>query len=125
MLLIFGTIVSLLSFQATLAYNDDVSTQTSDAIILAVNELEKLRDFQVLNPLAGYTAYTSIVTGSSTPTGMNTTYTMNWTVTSYTNPTYKNINVVVTWTDRRTISHSITMSTNVAGIDPSTSSSVM
>jgi Tfp pilus assembly protein PilV len=125
MLLIFGTIVSLMSFQATLAYNDDVSTQTSDAIILAVNELEKLRDFQVLNPLSGYTAYTSILTGSSTTVGMNTSFTMNWTVTSNTNPTYKNINVVVTWRDRRNVAHTITMSTNVAGIDPSTSSSVM
>jgi Tfp pilus assembly protein PilV len=125
MLLIFGTIVSLMSFQATLAYNDDVSAQTSDATILAMNQLEKLRDFQVLNTTPGYTAYSSIVSGSSSPVGMNTTYTMTWTVTANTNPTYKNINVTVTWADRRAVSHSVTLSTNVAGIDPSYSSSVM
>jgi Tfp pilus assembly protein PilV len=125
MLIIFGTIVALMSFQATLAYNDNVSAQQTDATILAVNELENLRDFQVLNVQAGYAAYTNIASGTSTSTGASATYTIVWTVTAFTNPTYKNISVTVTWTDRRSISHSVNMVTNVAGIDPSTSSSVM
>jgi Tfp pilus assembly protein PilV len=125
MLIIFGTVVALMSFQATLAYNDDVSAQQTDATILAVNELENLRDFQVLNVQAPYAAYANIASGNTTSTGANATYTITWTVTSFTNPTYKTISVTVTWTDRRSVAHSVNMITNVAGIDPSTSSSVM
>jgi Tfp pilus assembly protein PilV len=125
MLLIFGSIIALMSFQSNIAYNDDVSAQTTDAVMFAINELENLRDFQVLNTTPGYTAYTSIVSSSGSSTGMNTTYTLVWTVTANTNPTYKNINVTVSWTDRRSVSHTVKMSTDVAGIDPSYSSSVM
>ena len=125
MLLIFGSIVALMSFQANIAYNDDVSAQTTDAVMLAVNELETLRDFQVLNTTPGYSAYSSIASGSSSSVGMNATFTLVWTVTPTATPNYKNINVAVSWTDRRSVAHTITMSTDVAGIDPSYSSSVM
>jgi Tfp pilus assembly protein PilV len=124
-LIIFGTVVALMSFQATLAYNDSLTAEQADATLLAVNELETLRDYQVLAALSPYAAYTSIASGNSLSTGLNTTYTVTWKVTTFTNPTYKNISVSVTWLDRRNTSQSITLVTNVAGIDPTTSSSIM
>jgi Tfp pilus assembly protein PilV len=125
MLIIFGTVVALMSFQATLVYNDNVSAQTTDATILAMNQLEKLRDFQVLAVQSPYAAYASITSGTTTSTGANTVFTITWTVTNFTNPTYANIAVVVTWTDRRAIAHTLTVVSKVAGIDPTYSSSVM
>ena len=126
MVIIFGTVVALMSFQSTLAYNDSLTAEQADATQLAVNELETLRDFQVLNVTGGYTAYASIASGHTTHTGLDTTYTITWTVTKFTSPaTYANIAVVVTWSDRRNVAQSITLVTRVAGIDPTNSSSIM
>jgi Tfp pilus assembly protein PilV len=124
-LIIFGTVVALMSFQATLAYNDSLTTEQADATMLAVNRLETLRDYQVLTVQPPYAAYASIASGNTTSVGLNATYTITWTVTAFTNPTYKNIGVTVTWTDRRGKAQSIALVTKVAGIDPTTSSSIM
>lgn len=118
-------VIALIRFQNYLAYDSMLTRQKNDATLLATEKLESLRYFQVLNNTSGYTSYQSIATGNSTSTVGNTTYTLNWTVTSYTNPTYKNVNVVVSWTDRNSLSQSIQMSSDIAGIDPSTSGSVM
>lgn len=124
-LIIFLVVVSLLSFEATLAYNDSLTAQRNDATLLAENELEKLRDFQVLNTLVPYTAFMSIVSGTATSVGVNTTYTITWTVTQTASPLYDTVNVTVTWSDRRGVAQSIELSTVIAGLDPTTSSSVM
>jgi Tfp pilus assembly protein PilV len=124
-LIIFGTVVALLSFENTLAYNDSLTTQQNDATLLAANELEKLRDFQVLNPQVPYTAFSSIASGTTTSVGMNTTFTITWAVTQTASPLFDTVNVTVSWTDRRNVAQSIKLSTIIAGIDPSTSSSVM
>jgi Tfp pilus assembly protein PilV len=125
MLLIFAVVVALLSFETTLAYHDSLISQQNDATQLAVTTLENLRDYQVLSPQNPYTAYSAIASGTSTSVGLNTTFTITWTVTAFVNPTYKTLSVAVTWTDRRGVAQTIRMASNIAGVDPTTSSSVM
>lgn len=118
-------VIALVRFQNYLAYDNLLTQQKNAASLLATQEIEVLKNFQVLNNTAGYTSYQSIASGTSSATVGNTTYTITRTVTSYTNPTYKNINVTVSWTDRNSIAQSIQLSTDIAGIDPGTSGSIM
>ncbi len=125
-LLIMGICVTgLVKFQNYLAFNNSLMQQKSTAMNLAVKQIETLCDFQVLNNTTGYTSYQSIASGSSTFTGVTATYTIRWTVTSYTNPTYKNIDVTVSWSDRYGASQSVQLVTRVAGIDPQNSAAII
>lgn len=119
------SVIALIRFQNYLAYDNSLAQQKSEATLLAMSELETLRDFQVLNNTAGYTSYQSIASGTGTSTGTNATYSLVWTVTSYTNPTYKMLDVVVSWTDRYGNAQSVDLTTNAAGIEPSNSSPIM
>lgn len=125
LLFIAVSVIALIRFQNYLAYSNNITQQQADATILASKQIETLRDFQVLNNTNGYTSYQSIASGTGSFTGINTTYTITWTVTPYTNPTYKMIDVVITWTDRYNNSQSVELITHVAGIDPSYSSAIM
>jgi Tfp pilus assembly protein PilV len=117
--------VSLMKFQATLSYKDSLALQRSDATILALSELESLRDYQVLTTQTPYTAYSNIASGTSTSIGVNTTYTLTWTVTTVAAPSYKVLSVVVTWNDKLGNGQSITLTTNVAGTQPVFSATVL
>ncbi len=112
------SVVALARFQAGVAYSDTLAQQQSEATILAESELESLRDFQVISNQAGYTSYQSIASGTSTVTGTNATYTLTWTITSYVNPSYKNMDITVSWTDKYGIAQSTRLVTNVGSIDP-------
>ena len=125
MVVILGCAMSLISFQTNLSYSDDITQQQADATILAMSEIETLRDFDVLYTQSPYTAYQSIASGNTSSTVGFTTYTVTWTVASFVNPTYKTANVVVSWTDRRSVAQSITLDTIIAGIEPSYSASIM
>lgn len=124
-LIIAGSVIALIRFQNYLAYNNSLNQQKADAMSLATQQIETLKIFQVLNTTSGYTAYQNILTGSSSPTINNTTYTINWTVTTNTNPDYKVANVVVSWTDRYSTSNSVTLTSDIGRIDPANSASVM
>lgn len=119
------SVIALIRFQNYLAYDNSLSQQKAEATILATRQIEILREFQVLNNVAGYTSYQSIVTSTSTSSGVNTTYTINSTITTNTNPDYKIANVTVTWTDRTNQSRSVQLVTDIAGIDPSNSAAVI
>jgi len=111
-------IIALVKFQNSLVYSDDLSQQTSDAIILAIKQIETLRD-------TAQTQYSTLSSSSSTFTGVNTTYTITWTITAFTSPTYKTINVVVSWTDRFGNAQQIQQVTMVASLDPTASAAIM
>lgn len=117
--------LSLMKFQAVLSYKDSLALQRSDATIMALTEIESLRDFQVLTTQTPYTAYSNIVSGTSTTTGVNATYTVTWTITTVAAPSYKVINVAVTWTDIRGVAQAVNLTTNVAGIVPVFSATVL
>jgi Tfp pilus assembly protein PilV len=117
--------VSLAIFQASLSYKDSLALQRSDATVLALSQLESLRDFQVLNTTSPYAAYSDIASGSSTSNGVNATYTITWTVTTVASPSYKVLDVSVTWNDLRGVGQVIRLTTNVAGVEPVFSATVM
>jgi Tfp pilus assembly protein PilV len=117
--------LSLMKFQAALSYKDSLALQRSDATILALNQLEELRDYQVLTTQTPYTAYSDIASGSATSTGVNTTYTITWTVTTVASPSYKVLNVAVTWQDKLNTTQTVTLTTNVAGGQPVFSATVL
>ena len=119
LLFIGVSIAAILKFQGYLAYSTQLAQQQSEANLLAISQIEQLRNFTVLNTTAGYSAYQDIAPSSTTSIVNNTTYTINWTITAFTNPTYKKINVTVSWTDRYATAQSVSLSTSAAGIDPS------
>lgn len=125
LLLISVSVIALIRFQNYLAYDNSFAQQKSEATLLVLKQIEILKEFQVLNNTAGYNSYDSITSGTQTIAGKNASYTVAWTVSSFTNPTYKNIDVTATWTDRINNSQSIRLITNIAGIDPANSSAIM
>ncbi len=125
MVFISVSVIALIRFQNYLAYDNSVAQQKGEAVVLAQSRIEMLSDFQVLNTTAGYTAYSGITSGSTTVAGSTATYTVAWTVTAYTNPTYKQIDVTVSWTDRYNTAQSIRLVSNVAGIEPANSAAIM
>lgn len=118
-------VIALVRFQNYLSYDNSVAQQTSQAQIIAQSTIENIRNFQVLNNTSGYTSYASISSGTSSVTGVSATYTVTWTVNTFTNPSYKRITVVVAWTDRRGTAQSVTLISNIAGIEPANSAAVM
>lgn len=123
--IIISCVVALIRFQSRLAYHDSYTQQQSHATILALSKIESLRDFNVLNNQSPYTSYQGIASGTSTYTGTATTYTLTWTVTTVASPSYKTIDVTVSWTDRYGATQSVRLITNVAGIEPAYSATVM
>lgn len=119
------TVIEIIKFQNYLAYSTNATQQQNDANILAVKQLEMLRDFDVLAVQGSYSSYAGIASGSSNATVGNTTYAIVWTVTTTAAPSYKNLNVTVSWTDRFNASQSVGLITNVAGIDPSSPATFM
>lgn len=124
-LLISVSIVGFLKFQHYLTYSSDITQQQSYANLLATNKIEQLRDYQVLNPTAGYTAYSAITSGSGTSTLSGVTYTVTWTVTTNADPAYKTIDVSVTWTDRTSTTQTVRLTSRVDSLDPGTQSTYM
>jgi len=124
-LLIAVGVIALIRFQNYLTYQSNLTAKKADAITLATSQIETLRSFEVLNNTSGYTSYQGIVSGNNNTTLNNTTYSMTWTVTPNTSPVYKTINVSVSWVDRNSITHTIQLVTDVAGIEPANSASIM
>ncbi len=118
--------ITLIKFERQVSYYHNLAQQQSEATILATSKIESMRSFGVLNNTSGYTSYQSIATGTSTSNGINTTYTLSWSVaTSTTNPTYKSVNITVSWLDRYGSSQSIQLSTAILGLDPIIQASVI
>lgn len=120
----FG-VLALIRFQNFLAYDHSLSQQRADAVLLAERQIEILKNYHVVNTTPGYTAYQSIVTGTSSETGLSATYTITWTVSTFTNPSYKNISVTVSWTDRNGTSRSVNLTTRISEVEPGNSSTIM
>ena len=119
-------VIGLLRLQSYMAYDTSIFQQKNEACVLALKQIETLKSFPVVKVTGGYTSsYDGIVSSTSTVNGTSATYTITSTVTTFTNPNYKNINVIVSWTDRYNGSQSLTMSTRIAAVDPAFSASIM
>ncbi|MBV9575396.1 MAG: hypothetical protein JO149_02095 [Gammaproteobacteria bacterium] len=119
------SITAFLRFQTYLSYNTNLSQQQSDATLLAVNQIETVRNYVVLTTTTGFSAYQDIASGSKSTTLGSTTYTIAWTVTTSTSPAYKTIDTTVSWRDRYGSAQSIRLVTRVASLDPGSPASFM
>lgn len=107
-------IIALGKVQALLVTGENFAEQKAEAINLGNEKIEDLRNFTAL------TGYTSIASGNDNVVARNTTFTRTWTVTTNTDPNYKNVDIQVTWTSQVGINHSIDLYTIIAEIDPTT-----
>jgi type IV pilus assembly protein PilV len=124
-LISFG-VIGIIRLQNYLAYDTSVFQQKNEALVLAVKQIETLRDFPVIKTTSGYTySYQTIASSVVSVSGKTATFTVTTTVTSFLNPTYKNIDVTVSWSDRYNASQSVRMVSIVASVDPSYSAVIM
>lgn len=94
--------------------------ERSEAVVLAEQKLEELR----------YNLYASIAAGSdtvsaTTGSGSNANFSRSWTVTTSTNPNYKEVQLTVSWTDSRNQSQSAVLTSRISGIDPAQSAELI
>ena len=123
----FG-MLGVVGMQASLRFTADVSKQRSEAVRLAQEEVERLRNFSVLSTAPGAVAFEDISSvtpaTASLPGASNTTYTRTTTVVPLTpaDPLMKKITVSVAWLDRRAASSSdlqtVSLNTIIAGVAP-------
>lgn len=112
-------LLALVTFQTNLLTERGVLSQESIALSLAQNKMQSFRNYTVLTATTGYFAYADITNGSSTSTNSGTTYTLTWTVTDATDtPTRKTVNITSTWTDAASTSHTVSINSIIASIDP-------
>ncbi len=118
-------VVALVKFQGDLMRNRIELSQETEALMLAQDQMESLRYYQVLPTTAGYIAYQDKVTGTTSVVKTTATYTVAWTITSFTAPDYLTAVVTVTWTDPMNISQTTKLDSIIGKIDPAVSGSVM
>ena len=118
-------IVVLMKFQAEILHHRGYLSQQSEAVQLAENKLDDLRNYSVIATTSGSKAYDDIVSGSSTATGASTSYTLVWTVVEFLSPPYKTINITVSWVDSSGATKSVSLSSLVAKVNPVNSGVIM
>ena len=124
LILTFG-LVALARFQIVWTAQTDASKQQAEAVSLAQKKIEELRNFTVLDTTAGQSAYADIASGSETSSGKNAQYTLAWTATESTDPSYKTISMVASWPDRHGVTQSINLSSIIGRVDPATGGMTM
>ncbi|MBL8348573.1 MAG: prepilin-type N-terminal cleavage/methylation domain-containing protein [Rubrivivax sp.] len=123
----FG-MLGVVGMQATLRANADLSKQRTEAMRIAQERMEDLRNFSVLNTTAGSKAFQDKATfGATTVTGYttNTTYTVNGAVTPTTPSTHKTLSINVAWTDRTGATQNVSLVSALANIAPELSASMV
>jgi Tfp pilus assembly protein PilV len=119
----FG-ILALVGVQATLRQNSDVARQRAEATRIATDEMELVRSFVAVAPVAGQPGVSWDELASRTvdpvplPAGAsNSSYRLVRTVTTQ-GATQKSVNVVVSWTDRTGTAQSVSFDTVVTAASP-------
>jgi len=125
LIILVALFVVLLQFHSELFRKGAESSQHIEAQTLAMDKLNELRHYSVLDTTAGFTAYDDIASGTAVVTQDGTLFTITWTVTEITTPPHKQIKVLVAWSDQENVSHSVQMNGIIGKIDPANSGSVM
>jgi len=124
----FG-MLGVVGMQATLRSNADLSKQRSEAMRIAQERMEDLRNFSVLtDPTATSKAFDTKATfAATTVTGYttNTTYTVSGAVTPTTPSTHKTLAINVAWTDRTGATQNVSLMSALANIAPELSASMI
>lgn len=118
-------VVVLVKFQGDLLRNLSGTEQQVEAISIAENKLDSLRNYSYLTTAEGTPSYEGIVAGSSDSTSNGTTYHLVWTVTTNADPAYKTVTATVTWTDSSNTDRSVVLQTIIGQVNPAKSGEVM
>jgi Tfp pilus assembly protein PilV len=124
----FG-MLGVVGMQTTLRSNADLSRQRAEAVRLAQEEIERLRNFSVLmaaDAASGQLAYESIASAPAAvvpASAANTTFTRETVVATPAadDPLVRHVRVRVSWTDRRAEDQAVELSTVIAGVPPEVS----
>lgn len=106
--------------------------QNLQALNFAQSKLEYFKSYQTLATTTGKLAYADIVSGSDTPavSGSTTAFTRTWTVTDYPNaasptaPTYKFVDMIVSWNDNNNVANTVELVTIIARVDPTAQANI-
>lgn len=116
----FG-MLALVGVQATLRMNSDIARQRSEATRIATQEMEQLRSFISVQPVAGQpgVSWDEIASRPSplAVQGTNATYSLARAVTSQ-GTNQKSVHVVVSWTDRTNAPQSVTFDSVLLAASP-------
>jgi type IV pilus assembly protein PilV len=123
-ILCFG-VIAIMKLQSFMVQNSTYAKQQAEAVRIAESKIEQFRGYSTINTGGGMPAYDDIINGSQVVPGTNTQYTLNWAVTTNTNPANKAISVTVTWTDSNAVSQTRQFSTIISKMDPTISGSSM
>lgn len=124
-LIFAGAIIVLLEFQSNLLRDRGLLNQESKALSLAQDKMQSFRQYTALTTTPGQFAYEDIQSGSSTVTGNSATYQLSWVVEDHADlPPRKTVTVTVQWTDASNASHSLSISSVIAEINPTATGNV-
>lgn len=118
-------VVVIIKFQADMLRNMGSTQQQSEAVSLAENKLNELRNYVSLTTAGGTPSYEQIVNGSQTTTNNNTTYTTSWVVTTVSSPPYKTVAITVSWTNSANQTESVSLESIIGAVDPAKTGQVM
>src|SRR5262245_24020174 len=118
----FGMLASV-GVQSTLRLNADVARQRSEATRIAQEQLDELRSFTTIDPVAGQTAWSGILNDTRTVNGSNAPYEVTREVVTTADPPAKVIRVTVRWSDRAAVdandkNQSVMLATSIAAAAP-------
>jgi Tfp pilus assembly protein PilV len=121
----FG-MLTVVGVQSTLRLNGDIAKQRTEATRIAQESLEQSRAFEVIeaaDAAPGQLAWADIDSNTLdvTPDNSNTTYRVQRSVTTYTDPAAKALRVTVTWNDRAGQAQSVSLSSSLAAVAPALS----
>ena len=123
----FG-MLGVVGMQATLRANADLSKQRTEAMRIAQERMEDLRNFSVLATTPGAKAFADKASfGATAVTGYttNTTYTVSGSVTPTTASPDKTLTVSVAWTDRTGATQNVTLVSAMANVAPELAASLV
>lgn len=110
--------VGVAKLQAELTANNSLSKQRTEASTIAQDMIEEYRSFGEMSTTSGFEAYSDIASERMSITGVNAVYAAAAVVTESTSPAYKTVTVTVGWTGATREAQTISLSTIIAGQDP-------
>lgn len=121
----FG-MLGVVGMQTTLRGNADLSRQRAEAVRLAQEQLETLRNYSVIRAsdvAPGQLAFEAIASAPAAPvaaSNINVTFERE-TIVSSPGPLLRQVQVLVTWTDRRAQDQTVELNSLIAGVPPEVS----
>jgi Tfp pilus assembly protein PilV len=116
---IFATaMLALVEFQTNLLGSRVLVNQETEALSYTQDKMQYFRNYTALTNATTGIAYSDITNNSTTISASTATYNMTWSVTNNTSPTNKAVTISTQWTDPSGVSHTVSITSIIASIDP-------